>query len=245
MSGSDAAGLLGGSGEVVVGDDHFTKQQGFPTDIASKLTKFKDVAALSTGYMDFQNDFDARGIMLPKDDASDEDKKAQLSKIHTKLGRPEKAEDYKIEQPANLPEGLAWSPEVETEAKAWAHGTGINNAQLQSVVNLYTGIRTKEIAGIRAAQDIEAQEATAALKLEWGDSKFEVNLAASEKALQEKVPAPLIEKIKRVGLNNDPLFVKWMLDIYTEKIGEGTIVPGEGGGGTRTGKYLDYSRVDN
>lgn len=230
----------------VVGDDHFTKAEGFPEDLAPKVAKFADIPSLAKGYTELAAQLGS-SFRLPKEDATPEEKTAAMAKIHAALGKPESPDKYEIKQPANLPAGMAWSPEIEAEAKKWAHAQGLNNAQLQSATDLYNGIRAKEVTALKARMDTDKAAAETALKAEWGESKFAVGLASAKEAFTKQVAAKyprLAQVFEAVGLGDDADFVKWMADIYDLKIGEGKVIPGEPPKGPPGRKFVDYSRVD-
>ena len=84
QGGQGSGTLMGGSGTAVA-DDHFTKAEGFPEDLASKVERFSDVPALAKGYSEAMGKL-SQSISLPREDAPEEEKTAQLSSIYAKLG---------------------------------------------------------------------------------------------------------------------------------------------------------------
>lgn len=90
-----------------------------------------------------------RGLIMPAD-AEDAEGWNQL---YNKLGRPEKADDYKL----NVPEGFDGS--MTKEASKWMHELGLNAKQAQQLNDKYNNYlsETMQAADAKYQQDQQAQ----------------------------------------------------------------------------------------
>lgn len=245
--GGTGTGLLDGAGKVTVADDHFTKADGFPEELAGKVVKFADPAALSKGYSELATKL-GTAIIPPTEDATDEQKTAYTEKLHKLSGRPDTADGYEIKKPETLPAGLSWDDAMVAKVKQFAFQQGWSPAAVNGLVEMHTAWQTELLGRGDAAMNEAAEQASAQLKTDLGESKYNVAVQTAEKAFQELLVAKhpkLAELLKGFGLHNNAHFIRYMIDMYELKLGEGTIVTGDGdAGGAKGGKYLNYNKVD-
>lgn len=97
------------------------------------------------------------------------------------FGIPEKAEDYKLEQPKDWPKDAEWDGELETQARAIALDEGIGGAALQRFTDLYAGRVQALMAS--AEQDFQAANAEmmGALQKDWG-AQMQAKVAQAQQA---------------------------------------------------------------
>ena len=108
-----------------------------------------------------------RAIVVPGENASDEEKATFEAALKKALGVPEKVTDYKLQ----LPEGVPADDPVLTRFMTAAHANGLNSIQAQNVLSDVV----QGIAEHREAQKLVNQEAVKKL---WGDQyQSNVNLA--------------------------------------------------------------------
>lgn len=104
--------------------------------------------------------------------------------IYNRLGRPEKAEDYKVA----APEGA--SEEYSKWAKGTFHELNLTRAQGEALSNKWNEFSSNAIKAQEAAQVAESEKQLADLKREWGsdyDQKAKsAKLAAAKFGLDEK-----------------------------------------------------------
>ena len=81
------------------------------------------------------------------------------------FGLPEKAEDYKVERPKELPDTIAWDGEFEGRARTKAFELGLTPDQMNGLVGLYAeqvqGLNAKIAAEETAANDRMMADLTA------------------------------------------------------------------------------------
>lgn len=107
-------------------------------------------------------------IRIPKEDATEEEKAAFLDK----LGRPKTPDAYQFEAPKDLPEGLPYDADMETQFKGFAHAAGLTQAQAASARDWFMKYQVGAFTGATEASATvlkgKADKATAALEAEWG-----------------------------------------------------------------------------
>jgi len=218
-----------------LGEDHWTNDYDLDDGAKKILGKYESIDEALKGYVN-ASQLLGRSISLPKDDDKPEDKAKQYDSIYAKLGRPEKPDDYKIEKPAELPEGLQWSDEVAAEFKTIAHKLGLNQNQVELLVKFDTD---RQIKQIKAAQEVNTQMQTQAettqkeavvkagdaLKAEWGVN-FERNIKGVVQAFEVYGTPALLGLLKNKGIDNDPIILKTFYKIYEEKLAEGNLIKG-------------------
>jgi len=133
------------------------------------LEPIKDLPGLIKSYSDGQK-FIGGSIRIPKEDAKPEEVEA----FYTKLGRPAKAEEYKLNLP--YPEYVQWDKERIAGFTQAAHRAGMTVKQAQAVIDAF---------GQQVASDFQAKKnafesAQATLKTEWGGA-YDRNLALAKR----------------------------------------------------------------
>jgi len=182
-------------------------------------------------------------VVVPGEKATDEQKAA----FYTKLGRPEAADKYSITKPADLPEIIAYSPEVETAFKDFAFKNGIPDAQAKEIYSWYWGL----VKNGHAQQEQATQQANEAavnkLKDEWKGDTFKVNTELATRAFKkfggdsEEVSKFITEsKVDGVPLGNHPMFLKVFASIG-QAISDSSL--GDGGRGGGTGELSDEDKA--
>jgi len=226
MADEGTTGLLD---EAKLSEDHWTNDYDLDDGAIKVLGRYESLEEALKGHVNLEQ-LRGRSISLPKDDDSPEEKTKQYDSIYTKLGRPAKAEDYKIEKPADLPEGMGWDEEAVKQFKDVAHQARWNQEQMDVAVGFYNNWQTKLFKANQETQtQLKAQEEAAqkeavikagnALKTEWGAS-FEKNMAGVVKAFEVYGTAALRELFKTKGIDNDPVVLKAFYEVYKEKIAE-------------------------
>lgn len=119
------------------------------------LKTIQDIPGLAKSYIHSQKMIGKDKIVLPNEHATKED----WDDVFNKLGRPASAEEYKIEGEAS---------DLINNFKPVAHNLGLNNNQVQKLVEFYNGVQ--EQASNDQIIDAEAHkaEAEANLRKEFG-----------------------------------------------------------------------------
>ena len=138
-------------------------QAGTYTDAASVVKALRDTKAYVG--MD-KNDL----FRIPK---ADKDGNRDLSEVYKALGRPEKAEDYKL-----------GDTEFAKAASQKLFDLGISSKQAEALLAFMT---EQDSANQKAADEewnTQVEKGTAALKKEWG-SDYEANVAVAQQAVRD------------------------------------------------------------
>ncbi len=161
-------------------------------------------------------------VRIPKEDAKPEEWNA----FYSKLGRPEKPEDYSLKVPPDLSEGLSINQEMLTGFMKTAHEAGLNKVQAERFFNWYNTFQ------MNSAQTTQAEMEKGIVKLqqEWGENNFEGRLELARRAVREQGGDELVKLLDSTGLGNQPSMIKFAEKIGKLMVRHGLIV-GDGAGG--------------
>lgn len=157
-----------------------------------------------------------KGIFLPDEKDDDKTKAEKMGKVFTKLGRPEKADQYKYEGKTLLPDGMEWNKELLAKFGETAHKHGLSQAQYNAVIEEYIGLQHAQHKDPTAA----SREAKEALVKEWGENGFEVRM--NEAYLAAKVLG-ITDALEETGAGNNVAVLKALAKIGREYREEGVI----------------------
>jgi len=167
-------------------------------------------------------------IPLPPEGATDED----WNEVWSRLGRPEKPEEYELKPPEDLPEQVQVSDELITEYKGIAHKLGILPKQAQELLTWYLGANARQMEDLDNQGKEHQKQTEAALRKEWGrayDEKVEASantFAHLASQMGEEKHEQLINLMDDTGIGNHPLMVSFFAKIG-ELIGE-DVISGKG-----------------
>ena len=175
--------------------------------------------------------FEGQAIVIPGEKATD----AERAVFYTKLGRPETADKYSITKPADLPEGIQYSPEVETAFKQIAHESGLSDGQAGKLYGWYYGlVKAGHVQQAKAEKD--AMDAVVnKLKDEWPGDAFKVNSELAARAFKKfggdspEVTKFIETKLNGVALGDNPVLLKLFYAI-AKTVSDDFLNAGERGG---------------
>lgn len=101
-------------------------------------------------------------IQRPGENATDEEKSAHKKLLRTELGASAKVEDYALDKPLNLPEGLPWN---EEGAKKWAEFFCKNNIPVEIAREIVAAFHTEAIETFNKLQQTNKESFDAAVKV--------------------------------------------------------------------------------
>ena len=170
------------------------------------------LAALESGYnLEKLIGFEKAGrtIVMPKDDATPEERRAFL----TRIGVPEKVDGYKV------PEAFAADPLV-AKFRELAHAEGMMPGQFEKAIAFVTG---ESQAMQKAAQEkaaVQGEQDMASLKTEWG-AAYDQHIELGKRAAAQFIPAKdASERAEILGKIESAIGTGQMLRLFA-KIGEG------------------------
>lgn len=163
--------------------------------------KYKSAEELEKAYKNLETKIGSKGITVPGDDATDEERAAYYKAI----GKPETADAYEIA----VPEGMQADAGLMTWYKETAHKYNMTKSQAESFAKDYNEFFEKQSTEQWNAQIEQTREA---LKAEYG-VKLDQNLGNAKSALYSLVDKA---EAKRLGdtYGNDPGFIKALVAVY-------------------------------
>lgn len=168
------------------------------------LAKFKDIGGLAKSYKSLEGLLGKDKVVVPKEGDSQE----VWDMFYKANGRPDAADKYDFK----VPESLGIEPEVVNGYKSVFHKLGLNNAQVQTILDE----RAKEMA-IYAEREAEkdkasVNEAITTLRKELGD-KYEPNMANAQALFKKFASESMQAYAVKTGIANHPEFAKFMMSI--------------------------------
>lgn len=177
-----------------------------PDDLKANpsLSKYKDVGALASSYVNLEKLLGSEKIPLPKS----RDDKDGWNRVYASLGRPEAADKYEIEVPT-VPDGVN-VPYDADEEKFWRNLAWENGLSGDQFKNMWdTGVKSRMDKAIswQTEQAAAKEKAADALRREWGNA-YEGNLNIAKAAFRQYADPDLVQYLDETGLGNDPRFTK-------------------------------------
>lgn len=169
------------------------------------------MAALESGYnLEKLIGFEKAGrtIVLPKDDATPEERRAFL----TRIGVPEKSDAYKV------PESLAQDPLI-AKFREFAHAEGFLPAQFEKAISFIQGESAAMATQAQAAAGAKGEQEMAALKTEWG-AAYDQNVELGKRAAAQFIPGDANARADALTKIEAAIGTGAMLKMFA-KIGEG------------------------
>lgn len=162
-SGGDQGTSAGGQGGGDQGGGDWTA--GLSPDVRQALASksYDSPDALGRAYLDLEKKIGADKIALPAADAPAE----AWDPIYKALGRPDSAESYDLGA-FKPPDGLPWSPEIQTGMVGEMHAAGLNSQQVTRLLGKYAELQNGEWTAYNEDAKKAADTSTDELKGEWG-----------------------------------------------------------------------------
>lgn len=204
--------VLGSDPKAVTLPDGFDWRGTLPPELKDNpaLKNFKSIADLAKSHVEVQKFVGAPDkVIVPKADAPAEEKAA----FFNKLGRPEKADGYKMPEIA-APAGT--SPEeltkVTTRFLGKFHELGLTQDQASALYKDYMEYSGGQVNDVTTKRAMDVQKGMETLKTEWGgDFDKKINLA--KVAVKEFGGQPLVDWMNTTGLGDDTNFMRLFANI--------------------------------
>lgn len=156
--------------------------------------KFKNPADLAKSYLELQKMVGKKGE-IPSDEAAPE----LWNEFYSKLGKPEKADGYKIDIPEVLKNIEGVDGKVE-KLKQFAFESNLTTKQANTLFNRLLDMEVSDINNSQLHFDETSKANQEKLKTAWGNG---IDAMASEvKALEERLG--ILEAFENSGLNDNP-----------------------------------------
>lgn len=207
-AGDGGAGAGGGAATAWIDSLPAEIKTSIPEEFAKdpNVTKYKDVGEFVKGHINLSKLVGAKGVIIPKDDAPPE----EMEKFYNALGRPEKAEGYKLSDVKDLHKGITVTPESKGWYQGIAHKYGLTNAQADGINQAYLSALSQAISNDEKSQGEAIKQAETALRQEWGD-KFDANKALATKAVLKIGGQEVVDAFGDLGQN--PVVLKFLAKV--------------------------------
>ena len=183
---------------------------------SERVTQFGSISELAKGYDEAFNKIQGKGILLPGEKATEEERAKFESTLKEHLGItvPESADKYSWK----LPDDMANYADVLTEQLKSMHESGVDD-KTASVIMDESAKAIKQITSAIQENQAEMAKATEqALKDKWGESNYESRMKAVNK-LQERFP-DVVEQLTNAGMANSQPVIE-MMDEVARSVHEG------------------------
>lgn len=169
------------------------------------ISKYKTVGEVFKGLDNANKLIGAKGVIVPKEDATDEEK----SEFFNKLGRPPKPEEYKLSEVKDLHPEIQKSitPEAQGVFKSEMHKLGLTNAQADGLYKWYFENASKGKLNEDKQTDAQMKEAETKLRQDWGKD-YDANLSMAKKLVAKHGGEELIKALN--GADNNPVVIKFL-----------------------------------
>jgi hypothetical protein len=178
--------------------------------------QFKDPGAVVEAYQNLEKLMGSRDQYLKKPEGDDPQ---AWNDLFSKLGKPAKADEYKIEVPAG------GDPEFANWAKGTFHELNLTGTQAEKLAAKYQEYANKTMDAQNAAYTTKMDQQEVELKREWG-AAYEQNINAAKKAAKAfGLNDELVDQFEKQVGGFAP-FMKFLNNIGS-KIGEDSFVTGQ------------------
>ena len=213
-SDSDSGGDAGGDGSWF---------DGFSDEIRNDPTvrKYKSSEELAKAHINLQSKIGAKGVIVPKEGATQEEYDA----FYEKLGRPKTSDEYKFTPIENLHESIKITSDGEKAFKDIAHKIGLSQVQADALNKWYLSNINASTKNSFEEQDKALKSAEATLRQDWGQG-YEQRIKLAQRVVDKFGGEEAKSALKEVG--NNPAVLKMLAEIGS-KMSEDSI--GDIGGG--------------
>lgn len=172
------------------------------------LSRFGDLDAQARAFIELEGKL-GNAITMPGKDAKPED----WSEFYHRIGRPETADKYALEE-IPYPDGLPpRNPEALKELKALYFEAGLPEAMAKRFYAKTLELTAQRMAANKAMQQQEDAACTTALKKEWGES-YAQNLELARRLMTTYGDEGLYQELKAAGMTSST-----RLNLFLGKVG--------------------------
>ena len=185
----------------------------------SPVGKYKTVGEVFKGYGEAQKLIGAKGVIVPGENATEEEQ----GKFYNSLGRPEKAEGYKLSPLENLHPEVKITPETEAGFKNLVHKHGLTAKQADGLYKDYFGMMSSSLTKRDEKTNADKHEAEKALRTEWG-GEYDNNVNKTKRLIDKFGGNDAREAFGDLG--NNPVVLRTLANI-SKKFSEDGFVKGD------------------
>lgn len=160
------------------------------------VTKYKTVPELVKGYRNAQELLGKKGVILPTEKSTPE----EVNAFQVALGRPEKAEGYKLSELKDLHPGIKSTPENQKKFFDAAHKLGLTNKQVDELNRWFLSDTSAAIMAQEKVLKEGNEKASAALRTEWG-ADYDKNFANAKAFVMKAGGQEALDSFGDLGSN--------------------------------------------
>ena len=170
------------------------------------LKEVHNFSDLTKGYVEAQKTIGKKGVIIPADDASED----EVNAFHAAMGRPATSKEYKFDKPT-LPDGMEFDEKMDAGFREFAFKNGFSQKKAAAASDWYNKTLIDAFNGnTKAIQDNQVEQKRLLTK-KWGKDA-EANFAAATNAFKKYVPDPV--KQEAFGkLGDNPILLETFLQI--------------------------------
>ena len=166
----------------------------------ANISKYNgNIEELAKGHLELVKMVGKKGTIIPGENATDEEK----SKFYKDLGRPDTANDYKLDFAEGLNPGLKSSEDTQKWLKETGHKLGLSQAQLGSLYNDFNTMQSNMLDANDAATEKSFNESSTALRTKWAGD-FDNNVALANRVANQLGGEEFVSKLGDLK-NNVPM----------------------------------------
>lgn len=201
-------------------------KEGLPEDIRGdpSLESINDITSLAKSYIHGQKLIGHDKVPLPHE-GSDQ---AVWDEFFKRVGRPDGADSYNLQDPDGMPEGLTLDTEIQGGYKSKAFELGLTSKQAEGLYQWYAGIMRDLYMDQERTGQIDLTKAETTLRSKWGGA-YDRNMSLVTALVKRFGGDDVLKWVNESGLGADPNFLIMMGSIG-EQFGEDRLV----GDGTLT-----------
>lgn len=186
------------------------------------IKKYKDISELAKGHLETVKLIGRKGVLIPGENATDEEK----AKFLEAIGRPKTADEYKFTPIEKLHPEVQVTPESEKAFRDEAHKLGFTNAQVDGLNSWYLNNISNALIKRDEAMVKQKEEAAKKLNTEWG-ADYDNNLNLAQRLINKFGGKEAMEAFKKAGdLGNNPAIARLLVNV-AKKMTEDTVMKGE------------------
>lgn len=178
------------------------------------------VNELVKSYVNAQKLIGKDKTILPTEKSSE----VEWNQFWSKLGKPEKVEDYKID----LGEDVSFDKDYLGKFTELAHKHNILPSQAQALMKELNEFEASQDANFQQGIEEKVAEAKKQLEGEWGDA-YTANITKAVDVVKEFGDDSLLEHFKQTGYGSDPKFLQFLLKV-SGTMSEDTVTPNNSSG---------------
>lgn len=161
-------------------------------DFRAMAAQYQDLGALLKSHRDSMTAARSKGLRIPGENATDEERQAFQTELRRLTGAPDSPDAYEIPAPEGLPQGLDWKQETAAFRET-AHKLGLNPDQAKAIVEF--DMQRQQ----QAQQQLEQQrqqliaDEQAEMRKRWGDKADQALNEAARVGVAANLPSEMFD----------------------------------------------------